>query len=664
MERKKSVWLWGWWPVLGIALAYHGLSTFTATFKWDLADQFLPLRRFASQCLNAGIFPAWCPYLYNGYPCGADPSLGIWYLPSFLLERFTDYGVYTLQTEVLFHLVLAGWGFGFLVRSTGGSSSAAGIGATAFPLGGFVVFHLAHYPWIISLCWLLWYTAFLYRICFTLAAHWNYFGLSASLGLAVTGGYPFFHFLLIPITVVMVGLFKLRTWKQEGFRILLQKLAPLTLALLTGVLLSSGYLLSLFEVFPLLERAAGLTDSAASVNPFPAEGLGSLLFPGAALLDTAIPTDMSMRNLYCGLWFLPLLLIGFKKYHFYEWVLLFTGLLFLVLSLGTYTPVYALCLKLFPLLRFFRHPGIFVSVTYVCWMIPVYRHLNESQWPLKALKQFLIFFSAGMSLVLVMIYFRSSASLDPFLPYLKLSALSILVLFAGIWGARHHPNYTLAWMGGALVLDLMIQAAGFQSLMVEAPVSARHFQHTITQLPAGFPLPGQAPLKDCNHWGDASLAPMVHNASVLKKTPAFDGFNSFYFKAHRDWEQHPEQWKDLEKTILWSKDQQAVWQVFEPGKMVIQTRGAQQIEIMQGFYPGWKLDPQSGASLYPTSTGMMGIQTTSTPKTLVLTYSSTPLAQRHQWMLFAWMGWLLLLVVSGIWPEHSGFSKVSESVKA
>ncbi len=113
---------------------------------------YFPQRAFFGSAVRGGEWPLWNPYVALGYPSAADPQVGTWYPPTWLVVGLPATLAYPVT--LCLHFALAGWGAYRLCRELGRSWSAALFGALAFEFCGFLVAHRPHLTMHHAAAWL------------------------------------------------------------------------------------------------------------------------------------------------------------------------------------------------------------------------------------------------------------------------------------------------------------------------------------------------------------------------------------------------------------------------------------------------------------------------------------------------------------------------------
>lgn len=120
-----------------------------------MMDQYFPFRYFIGESISKGLIPWWNPYIFLGYPINADPQSGFWYPITWILG-FNGYRLFDLQIEFLFHIILAGFGFYYLLRSLKIQLYPAIIFAMSYQVCVFFIGNAQHFTYVIGTCYIPW----------------------------------------------------------------------------------------------------------------------------------------------------------------------------------------------------------------------------------------------------------------------------------------------------------------------------------------------------------------------------------------------------------------------------------------------------------------------------------------------------------------------------
>jgi len=315
VERTSSRFFW---PGLLLALTalqflpnlIRGLPVLDVPESVDLANQWQPYYYFLKESyLSYHSFPLWNPYDQCGTPFLAfSHSSSLYLFNIFHLAGFP----LAVSLSVLFHLMIAGLGTFFLLRSLNASEPASLICGLSYSLGGYVFNNINFFPSLYSSSWLPFVFLFGVRLLKALKVA-DFLGLGASAALALYGGD-------IEITVfgflVLFGLQIALKAETRGPR-----LKPVFVTLL-GI--GFGVFIFMAQFLPSLEMLhnsirGGAAAGQVSLRMSFWEVLKSFLPPLVSLFypypDTTYKplTMKGMNGLYLGLVALLGFIIGFWK---------------------------------------------------------------------------------------------------------------------------------------------------------------------------------------------------------------------------------------------------------------------------------------------------------------------------------------------------------------
>lgn len=344
------------------------------------SDQYIvghAIRQFWSDYVRAhGDVPLWNPYLFGGLPFVAAQHGDIFYVTSFLRVLLpTDTA---LNLAFAIHLVLAGYFTYLFLRTLGLPWGAALVGGIAYQLSGQIasLVHPGHDGKLIV-------SALLPLACWALvrgvrdgAAH-AYGVLGLVVGFALLSP----HYQSTYYLLMAAGVFALYLAFAAPDRPLPRQ-ASLRLAAALGAVLA-GVVVSAIQVLPFLEY---LPYSPRSV---PGSSSGweyaiSWSLPPEELINTVLPQFSGQVETYWGrnpiklhseyLGIVPLLLatVGLARptRPALRWAFVAIAGLFLLVSLGGYTPFYRLVYELLPYMKKVRAPSMaffIVSFAVAVW---------------------------------------------------------------------------------------------------------------------------------------------------------------------------------------------------------------------------------------------------------------------------------------------------------
>ena len=536
------------------ALALWQVSFFANTMKWDMMDYYFPTRYFMSECFANNTLPWWCPYIHLGYPFYADPQSGFWYPFNFLTALTFGYNAFTLQAEFILHLAIAGWGMHKLLQTLGIKWEAALVVGILYPLTGFFIDHATHPTLIISMAWMPF--IFHYFILGLREARIIYFVKTGlALALSLTGGYVVFFVLAC---YIMSLIFLYYSFKYRGIEKYVQRNLTFTLVIaLTFLVLCSGYLFSIFQVFPFLKRAEALSLEIANVNSLTLKSLVSFLFPFASLTNTTLfDTDITMRNIYCGLLVIPLMSVAIFHGNRNRNLVLFALSFFcLAAAMGDFLPVRGWLYHTLPFMNMFRHASIFSALSIFGFLMIAADGLSIffAQYSINAKRTLLLVLLAelvvvGIVVFLVLKHVNGQSVLHDFISTHRISdfvsnssifkclliqgvvqfVLLVFMFMAFIFAKEKKLALavSLFW-----VADLMLASQMNVHGTVVSDNKVSDFSLAVKKMPQGFPVPDiNRSVESFGIYGSKEIEPMVWNASILRKEPCSDGFNPFYLK--------------------------------------------------------------------------------------------------------------------------------------
>lgn len=327
--------------------------------KNDALAGYFPAKYFISESIHNNIIPWWNPYINYGYPMHADFTSSFWSPFTWIFSLSGGYNVYTVHLEYLLYCILAAWGMFCLSIGLKQNIKAAFIIALCYACGGIFTGNAQHTNWL-SAAAILPFVFHAYLNIINEPQFKNAVRLSLWTALFIVCAHPYLITCLFYITVVLFFILS-----NKSAAIFWKTAIQLGLSVLLILLLTSGYLFSVLELFPYLTRSEALSAAQVS-NYFPLASVISALLPFTTVSPGELfqNTDLSMRNAYMGLVVLIFLIATFLlKKNYYQKVFLITAACFFVLSFGG--PVSRFFTHYIPLLGFvrlisvFRLPGIF-----------------------------------------------------------------------------------------------------------------------------------------------------------------------------------------------------------------------------------------------------------------------------------------------------------------
>ncbi|NOT51634.1 MAG: YfhO family protein [Chitinophagaceae bacterium] len=339
-------------------LAYWPLTFGIFSVKNDAIHYFLPYRFHISEAIRNGEMPFWSPYIYLGNPMYGDMQSGSWNPIVWFFSLIGRYDVTLFHYENLLYIFLAGVGMYKLSNRLVQHSHTALLIAVSYMLSGFMLSGQL-INWLAA-------AAFI-----PLAIHYYLqtlqspkFGPAIKTGIALffllTAGYPSFFIAIIYILLLLFVLAVIQRFKNKEQAVVPWKKFSLQhlLIILVFAGLSLPAIVSFIDLLPYYQRGSGTTYSDTVVNSFDPQHLLSLIFPSSIkATDVISTTDITLRNIYIGIFTILVLLAFPPKMNRRNLLLILLALFAFLFSLGDATPIRKICYKIIPLMDTFRHPS-------------------------------------------------------------------------------------------------------------------------------------------------------------------------------------------------------------------------------------------------------------------------------------------------------------------
>jgi len=537
--------------------------------KWDMATCSYPWRNLIGDGLQKHGLPWWNPYQNLGYPLHADPQSGAWYPIVWLIGYFYGYDIYSLSVEFSAHIFLAGIGMYQLCTVLKISRRAAFFSAASYLLCGFFIGNAQHFGFIISATWIPFVLAFYFKTEQTRSVY-DALRTGFFLFLLLTGGYLAFaiilgYFLLALTAGYVISYFRSRTTDLLPGFIRLN-----CIILITALLLSSVFLVSVFSSLPYFTRGNGITLQQTLICPFSPQCSLSFLLPFAVISDPGFfATDLSMSNAFFGI--IPLIFFLYSlstaKTRLMKVFLIF-GIFTLLAAFGGYVPVRAFLYYTVPLMNLFRIPSLFrlfaiLSFVLLSGFAADHFLLEESAGPdsqapdstapgstgIRKLRRIALLLCAIVLAALVFAFSHGPLHLPEFfktrlfciapgstiyqhIALQSMVQLALLVLLLLLTIAIRERKILFHAMLLLSIADLVFAAR------LNAPYTLYHKEFDSAQVkkqsetfPVDYPLPlakNTIAIADTGMGENSGL--FFKNINTFYRQPAFDGYNPFFLK--------------------------------------------------------------------------------------------------------------------------------------
>ncbi len=535
--------------LLAIIIAgYYQVALFIHPLKWDMIDQAYPYRYYIGECLRHGIFPYWLPYQQLGIPVCADPQSGVWYPIAWIFGFFAGYNIYSLSAEYMLHIFLAAAGFYMLGKNLGLSKVTAFIVAICYAFSGFIIGNSQHLYYIIAAAWI----PFVLNSYLLLIKHKKViYALATAIFayLLTTGGHPAFWIILFYHVAAIFIIYSASLFFKKGKTLQRGRFFILNLfAVAIYVLLVLSYFVSVFYNQDQVGRLGGTTLEEALSGAFTPQSALSFVAPYAVTANSEfLKTDISMANAYFGIFALAFfVLFFFHKKSKLSIAILIAGILNLLASFGSYSPVRGFLYHYVPFMDYFRFPSVFRYFAIVSFLL-IAGFSMQAFFDRKDKKLIYIIIALIVVFITSVVIFRNFDYLN-----LKNIALKLAWEFpndTGVWQrlafqlliqagwltlfllALRFVKIKAAYLLLAFVLFDMISATMLNSrstVYSENLKSAEIRNFEKQNFVKGFPIPDMA-ISRCSD-SSGYYQHYWRNLSIFYQRPAYDGYNPFQIK--------------------------------------------------------------------------------------------------------------------------------------
>lgn len=331
------------YSVSTLAIFWDPIINKFGSIQWDAIGVHFFNLLFSSQTWQAGTFPLWTPYIFNGFPQVADLQVAIFYPINLLISFFTTFTAPIMQYQLIVHYFLAGF-FGFLLAKHISKNFFFSLAAGAvYAFSGFMVGHGSHVgmqnasAWLPLLFWLLILALEKRRLIYglicglflgitILAGHFQ----MALYGAYALGFYFAFDFLWSLTTLIKVKIkqqkehknmtgkfspkeFIIASPKKEQGEALLKKFSIILAVFVIAFLISAVQLLPTYELTAKSQRV-NITLEMSQTESLDPDSLWGLLTPNYKNVshgeEYSGPWDRTQNYLYLGITILILAILG------------------------------------------------------------------------------------------------------------------------------------------------------------------------------------------------------------------------------------------------------------------------------------------------------------------------------------------------------------------
>lgn len=542
------------WLILFIAvfIGFWQISFLVYPLKWDVIDVVFPFRYYFSECIQAGYFPFWNPYLQTGTPFYADLQVPFFYPELLYTSMFFGYDVHIMNFLFVAYILIAASGMYNLSYHFNKSKTASVVAALSYSLSGFVIGHGQHFFLLVGAAWV----PFVVVSYIQLNEKRDLFhALKAAvfIFLMVTGAYQALSFTLLYLLafIFLNGIIKM--FLQRKYDELKATLKVNLILLFLLFLLCLPLIFTAIEVISEVERLDSGIDLTQTVEHGQSlKSVVSFLLPFSTLKNDAFfgGVDISMRNHYFGMITLLLFISAlFKKRTSIEYIFLFFGLIVLG-SIFSILPFREFLFKYIPLMNLFKYAAflrIFALLAFILWsanyMAYFIKNFNEEKKKIIGATSIILFM-----LLAVILFSGFKISKEDFAVITEYKSLSGLIsnmtfhqhvffqaimqfliaaIFLMIVIFRNKIKYAFHLILVLIIADLIV------AMQLNFPVTVADVNHKPGRMNKNlalflekFPLPIDSKIK-YNNREHAAFQPFWRNTYIFSKQVSFQSFSSF-----------------------------------------------------------------------------------------------------------------------------------------
>ena len=350
--------------IVASCLLFFSLGIFAnkRTILWDAADEYFPTLWYTGHLWREGIVPLWNAFLFNGYPCFADPQNQTFYPINLFISCFANFSAKVVYLQLVLHYILAGMFMylfsGFYIRDNAGRTIASLI----YTFNGYMMIHFHQLTMINSVVWLP-------LILFFLEKGWRnrdllyFFPAGISVSFLIFAGHPQ-TILYMSYAILAFALFRCFLPGEEN-SFSLFPLLLFSLSYVFGILLGSVQLIPSYEFSFLSNRSGPLSyEFASQSGQIDPAYLITLFFPNyfGAVRGPFIGQYNSFVSVYLGFTCILLIPYSLRKNTKETFFFAAMSLIALLISMGDHGYLFRILFDYLPGFNLFRAPAYFSFV--------------------------------------------------------------------------------------------------------------------------------------------------------------------------------------------------------------------------------------------------------------------------------------------------------------
>jgi len=353
--------------IIAAVVFWYRLIFTGETLFFDLTTRyFYPMASILSDSIRRLELPFWNPYIFCGTPFLANPQNAVFYPFSYLFA-FLSFPA-ALNAFIVLHTVIGGILMYKLAEDLGIALSGALLASFIFVFNGFFVLHAEFNSNIAAYVWLPGIVLY-FRRYLAFPSLLATLKVSLALSLQFFAGYPGFFYYTLLFLLIYYCVFRIDfSDPRASLRRFVTAFAVLAVMV---ILFTAVQVLPAVELALNSDRGAGLSlaqSSTYSISPH--DFLRFLLKPLWDFFGPFYTGDVHIIGFYFSLGALALCLFNLRGAKKKEHLFLLCGfLLFSLLSLGSYLPVYQFFFSVVPGWKFFRFPAQTMFLGVFCYSI-------------------------------------------------------------------------------------------------------------------------------------------------------------------------------------------------------------------------------------------------------------------------------------------------------
>ena len=593
----------------------------------------------------------------------SNPQGAVWYPIARFFGMFGGYGIYQINLELVFHIVVGGIGTYFLLSKHINNKKVQAIGALVYSLSGFVSSTSHMIGFTAGAAWLPWCLFFLVQayekrklLPATLLGLFTYLNL--------TGAYPAFS---IVLAYIYIGYAIFYILSQENKKqAILTSMRVGIMSGITTLLLAAPFLYSIYDSLEYFNRAGGIPyDTKNFEGNFGWQAFQSLIVPYVISAKEGFKNlDVGMSNLYVGTTFLLFSLLYFFTKHKNKLLFGFLLLLSIAIGLGNNTPVHQFFFQYILGFSHFRHPYLFmlyaVLLLSIIGSISVQKNINlYNKNTYQALVIYVLLLVAIFIISLTQINYEH---IDEFVTNIKMLReetvlnnyghaaiqlfLCIVLLSFSILLYKRKNKFWLIFIVAEMIVSVQLNSP--MHMYYNAPFDTLSQYLDSTANSALTNQNADTPLKSINNSAIQPTPGFWVNLNTYTRTTGLEGYNPFLYCWHENIKKQSYYHDLINEGIVVADNSETIVDSFEIGYNTFSIRTQNTVKdtiiLHQNYHHNWKAYMNNKACpISKTHMGHMAVTVPSGHNKINFLYDSQVIRLLH-----SLSNSLLLLIIIGL----------------